>query len=109
MDEDDDEEDEDDDDDDALRFKQRQFLRGKRQRLRGARQQLEDFAARTHVAEDPIEGGERCFVQPVRVPGKRVGDHDHFVSELGGVAGRRLTADIRHSARNQHCVDTERR
>jgi len=60
------------------------------------------------TSPNPIERGERGFVQSVSVPRKSIGDHDDLVSELGGVTSRRLAADVRHGTRDQDCVDTER-
>src|SRR5262245_18710028 len=73
---------------------------------RSGGQKLYDLTARTYVAEYPIECGERRFVQSVGVSGKRVGDHDHLVSELCGVTGRRLTPDIRYCSGDQQSIDT---
>jgi hypothetical protein len=74
---------------------------------RSGRQELDDLPARTYVSEYPIESGEHRFVQSVGMPGKGVGDHDHLVTDFGGVTGRRLTADIRYRSGDQQSIDTE--
>jgi hypothetical protein len=55
-------------------------------------QQLDDVLARADVAENSVESRERRLVQPMRLAGQRVLDHDDVVVELLCVARPRFAA-----------------
>jgi hypothetical protein len=57
-------------------------------------QQLDDVLARQDVAENSVESRERRLVQPVRLAGQRVLDHDDVVVELHCVARPRFGSRV---------------